>query len=273
MKKKENKVIKYFKSIPWYGYFFGLIIIGIQTMFYGIAYGIAKYGTSHWFIIEPMIMDIDGHIPLIPFFFAEIYLLWPVLVPLGGVVSGRQQKDKWINLFLAWITAIVVGSLIFIFCPSQLDKTNCPGVPGGNIFEYISQMGDGWSKSLIGFIHSHQPGRNVFPSFHCINIIFCYFGVARRKDVNLAHRIGQLTITILICISTVLVKQHFFADIILGLFIATLCFLLIKLSNPAKSILKKCPNFLIIKKLNWTHEKIVPLDKKNKGDVKIEKVG
>lgn len=271
-KNKQNKALKYIKSIPWYGWFFGALMLGIQGIFHASAWAIASKLTSKWFFVDPQIPSIDNYIPMIPYVFVQLYGLWFPCVVLGGIVAGRQKKKEWLDFMLSWLIAILVGFLIFVFCPSRISKIDCAGVPGGNIHEYLANK-KGWSWTLVKTLHVEDYNWNLFPSFHCLNIIFCYLGVARRKDVNLVHRIGQLMITILICMSTVFVKNHYFIDIIIALALSLVCFVLVKSFSPAKKILEKCPNFLIIKKLNWAHEEIVPLDKENKKDVKIEKVG
>lgn len=246
-------------------------MLAIGAIPYESSHALVRNYISKWFFWIPS-TELDKYIPLCPHFFAQMYLLWFAFVPLGGIIAGRQKKQDWINFMLSWLLTLLIGFVFFMVLPTKLDRTNLPGVPGGNILEYIKEK-NGFSWELMKLMAKSPSGWNECPSFHCVSIIFCYLAVAKRKDVNIFHRIGQLFITISICLSTVFTKQHYFIDIVFALVFCLLSYLIIFSFNPAKSILKKHPNFLIIKKLNWTHEEIIPLDKKNKKDVKIEKVG
>ena len=44
---------------------------------------------------------------------------------------------------------------------------------------------------------------------------------------------------ILICMSTVFIKQHYFLDIIGGVLIAIICYILTNIINPAKYLIKE----------------------------------
>lgn len=272
MDKKKHKTFgQWCKSIPWYGWFFGLTMILSQAICFILSHLFAEYVSSKWLTWQSIINDIDSKIPLVPYFFVEVYVLWIIFVPIGGVIAGTKQKQEWINFMLSWFGTLIISSFIFAFLPSYLDRTNIPGVPGGDIFVYTEdKTGFSW-WILKTFLLRNEKAWCVCPSFQCVNIIFCYLGVARRKDVHLAHRISQLIITILVCMSTVFVKQHFFVDIVIAIIISLTIYFIFNIFNPAKKILKKCPNFLIVKKLNWANEKIIPLSKENKSKTKIEK--
>lgn len=259
--KKKN----WFKSIPWYGWFFGLIMIGFQTAFFYAARSFERDVSLHW-IKFAFITPVDYYIPLV-YGFVYLYISWYLFVPLGGVVAGRQKKNEWINFIIAWVAAIIIGALFLAFVPTYFDETHVPGIPGWDIRIYIKERMTqhntlGWR--FLFWCHNKPAGRGQTPSFHCLSIIFCYLGVARRKDVNIFHRLGQLLITILICISTVFTKQHYFVDIIMSIILCLICFGLTKVFDPGTKILKKCPNFLIIRKLNWTNEKIISIKKTKK---------
>lgn len=257
-----NTPKKWFKSIPWYGIVLGLLLtLGFQTLMYNIGYKwIPHIEGTIWYGIDPQIPSIDGKIPLVPYFFVQMYYLWFGLFPLGAILASaritvKKNKQDWINLMISWVIAIFLGGLVLIFCPAFVDRYNTAGVLGGNIFEFC-QGRTGWSwqlqRSLLDINKSREYG--CLPSFHCLNIIFCYLAIMGKKDRNIGHRIGWLFIAISICLSTLFVKQHYFIDVVTALLLALICFFLTKYINPGKYILKRWPNFLIIRKINWSHE-------------------
>lgn len=269
MEKALNKKTNWFKSIPWYGIVAGLVfILGFQTFMYCFGDQWTKHvGIFKGF--DPQVPEIDGRIPLVPYVFVQFYDLWHVLFPIGAIIASakitqRDNKRQWINLMIAWMSAIFVGGMILIFCPTYIDRLNVAGVPEGNIYIY-SKDKPGWSWWILRKWWVHKDKLRLYgemPSFHCLQIIFCYLAVARRKDKHLAHRIGWLFIAIMICLSTVFVKQHYIMDVVTALAIALISFFVVRSFDPGRVILKKCPNFLIVKKLNWSHEKIYKRVKK-----------
>lgn len=262
--KSFNTPAKWFKSIPWYGIVAGLVCIyGFQSLLYYIVNKMMPHNNGWWVGIAPVLPSIDEAIPLVPYFFAQMYVLWHFFFPVGAIIASakityKNNKEQWINLIISWMTAILIGGLILIFLPTYLDRTNIPGVPGGDILEFIKDKNSfSWQiERLIAKSGNYPYDYGCAPSYHCLEIIFCYFAVMGRKDRNIGHRIGWLFIAISICLSTVFVKQHYFIDILAAIILAFICFFAIKAFNPGKAILKKCPNFLIVKKLNWCHEVI-----------------
>lgn len=266
MKKSFTKECgNWFKSMPWYGIVFGLALtLGFQTLMYTIGYSwIPHDKPGMWYGVDPQITAIDGGIPLCPYVFAQLYIAWKVIFPVGAILSCTRityskNKEKWINLMISWFIAILIGGLVLIFYPTYVDRYNVAGVPGGNIFEYMKDK-TSWSWDLMKNNVINKDVVREFgclPSFHCLQIIFCYLSVACRKEKHIGLRIWWLVIAILICLSTLFTKQHYIIDVLAAMLLALLCFVLTNKFNPGAAILKRWPNFLIIKKINWSHEKI-----------------
>lgn len=253
---------KWCKSIPWYGIGLGLLFtLGFQTLMYNIGDPWISHD-GFFYGYDPQIPEIDSRIPLMPYVFIQFYQMWYVLFPIGAVIASARitkgrNKQEWINLMISWIIAIFIGGMIFLLCPTYIDRQHVAGVPGGDIFEYCKgKVGWSWDLQRLYVWENQARLYGSMPSFHCLNIIFCYLSVARRKDKHIAHRVGWLFIAIMICMSTVFVKQHYIIDVFAAIILAVVPFVVVKSFNPAKAILKKWPNFLIIEKINWSHEKI-----------------
>ncbi len=279
MNKALKKCGNWFKSIPWYGIFIGLTLtLGFQTLMYCIADPWIKH-TGIFYGFDVQIPAIDGRIPLVPVVFVQFYLAWKIIFPLGAILSSERitqgkNKEDWINLMIAWTCAIFIGGMILIFCQTYIDRHNVAGVPGGDIYEYCKDKFS-WSWRLLKTM-VHEGDDKLYggmPSFHCLNIIFCYLAVMRKKDKHLVYRLVWLFIALVTCASTVFCKQHYIVDIFLAVIITLIVFFTVKSFNPGAAILRKCPNFLIIKKLNWSHEKIYSKDEfiDSKKRVKSEK--
>ena len=91
----------------------------------------------------------------------------------------------------------------------------------------------------MNFIYSvDTPANNLFPSFHCFISWNVYLSIRGNKEVPVYYRIGYLLFALLVCASTVLIKQHFFVDILAGVLLAELTFLIAKKISVAKKLLR-----------------------------------
>ncbi|MCQ3907394.1 MAG: hypothetical protein MJ219_01175 [Mycoplasmoidaceae bacterium] len=78
------------------------------------------------------------------------------------------------------------------------------------------------------------------------------FGLLQQKQHHIATRISVYVMSFLIVCSTVLVKQHYFADVIGGLGVAVIAFLIIKFTKVGERIMVNNPLFLKTKHLTKT---------------------
>ena len=154
---------------------------------------------------------IDNFIPLIPIFSLPYILYIPLL--LGTLLLWILKLGKLETLFLnRFILAQLIAIGFFVFYPTQMIR--------------IDIVGSGISNSLVKFIYSTDQPYNLFPSTHVLHtcIIMQYWiMVSKRKTVKFV----LFVITFLICVSTVLIKQHYAIDIIGGLAIFGLVNLII----------------------------------------------
>lgn len=256
MKKFFAKLWAQVKRVPWWGWLTAVILYGLNVGIYQAAKAIIPIWSESWKVI-PITQGIDTAIPLIPYYFAEVYFLWYPLVFIGPLAASSINREHFINLSLSWVAAQLIGFIVFICCPSYMDRTNVAGV--GNMVELVkSKQGfSWWLMKIIVNSDGVRDNYNLFPSFHCLMATFCYLGLSRRKEIKIGYRVFWLIFTISVCLATFIIKQHYIFDTFTGVLLAVSMFALFKVLNPAKAILKRKPNFLIIKKINWTNEKIV----------------
>ena len=122
-----------------------------------------------------------------------------------------------------------MGFLFFIFMPTYIDRA------AEGVYKYSEQPGViGW---MIRFVYSNDGvgdrGYNLFPSYHCLISMCCYLGVRKRPEISKGYKVYSFIMTILICMSTVFIKQHYFLDIVGGLAVPAICFAVIYKIDPA----------------------------------------
>ena len=224
------------KAIPKYGWILGFVYFGLQYGMYRLANWIANLtGTVSWAFI-PKIPCIDDKIPVLSIF-VVIYLFSYLFWMGGPIIASLTEKDNFINYIIGLSAAYIIGFLIFIFAPTYMDRA------AEGLIDIASKPG--LFNGLLNIVYSSDGsnyGFNLFPSYHCLISIYCYLGIRKREEVSKGIRVYSLIMAILICMSTVFTKQHYFIDIPGGLGISILCYAIVQKLNPGKKILEKKQN-------------------------------
>ncbi|WP_366295665.1 phosphatase PAP2 family protein [Paenibacillus sp. AN1007] len=96
------------------------------------------------------------------------------------------------------------------------------------------QYETGFIARLVQFVYSTDQPYNCFPSIH---VLTSYLMLRGGRVFNPTIRVYIASISLLIIISTVLVKQHVAADILGGILVGELCFRLAKLAVLRKKVI------------------------------------
>ena len=227
-----KRFIQKVKSIPLSGWAAGVFFLLLEYGMYLLGNFIARTtGTINW-AFAPKVTFIDDRIPFIGVF-VIIYIYSYVFWICGPAAVSLTGKKSYTNFVIALLASYLIGFLFFIFMPTYIDRT------AEGLFKYTEQPGAiGW---MLRFIYSNDGvdinrGYNLFPSYHCLISMCCYLGVRKRPEISKGYRIYSFIMTILICMSTVLIKQHYFMDIVGGLAVPAICFAVVYKIDPASKI-------------------------------------
>lgn len=159
--------------------------------------------------------NIEGPLDrLLPFWppSAAVYLGCYLFWVLNYILIARQEKKEVCRFFSADFISRVVCLACFLWFPT----TNCrPAVEA-----------DGFWNRVMLFIYAADAPDNLFPSIHCLVSWFCYIGIRGKKEIPVWYQGASFFMAALVCISTLLTKQHVIIDVIGGVLLAELCFLL-----------------------------------------------
>jgi len=148
-------------------------------------------------------LAIDDQIPLVPaFVFAYVlYYAW-LLLPLA-----LRERARFYHAVAAFAVLQVSAILMFVLVPTQMAR---PAVVGG-----------GLSRDLVRWLYRADQGCNLVPSLHVAHsaLVALLFWHARSRWLP-----WVLGGTLLISLSTVLIKQHYVADIPAGLLFSVAAF-------------------------------------------------
>ena len=156
-------------------------------------------------------LPIDEHIPFLSFFiifYVGAYLQW------GGsyVFHFAKSRSLCARLAAADIVTKAVAAAFFVLLPATMVR---PTLEGG-FFDF-----------LVGIIYFFDAPVNLFPSLHCAVSWLCFrSALSIRRELPVAYVWGQLVFTLFVFASTVFVKQHVFVDIVGGVVLAELAWLI-----------------------------------------------
>ena len=225
--KGMEKLVRRIKEIPAYGWIFGFAYFALQYGMYRLADFLSRVTGTYERAFVPKIPFIDDRIPLIPFFIV-IYIFSYLFWIFGPVIASLTDKRNFKNYLTGLSAAYIIGFLIFVFFPTYMDRAS------EGLMEISS--GSGCFNGLLSAIYNADGGTkafNLFPSYHCLISLYCYLGIRKRPEVSLGIRAYSLIMTLLICCSTVFTKQHYFIDIVGGLSISILCYIIVQKLDPA----------------------------------------
>ena len=81
---------------------------------------------------------------------------------------------------------------------------------------------------IIGLIYAADTNTNVLPSMHVVGAMACCYAVFHSKALSSPWlRAGTIVLTVLVNLSTVLIKQHSFLDVIAGLILSGILYFII----------------------------------------------
>lgn len=148
---------------------------------------------------------IDDYIPLIPIFSIPYIFYLPFLFLTLSYFFFFTNLFRSISV--SFIFCQIVASLFFAFLQTTVAR---PNIVSTDIF-----------SRLILLIYSKDQPFNCFPSLHVsLSIISGLYWVLKFPKIVLPMTV----FVILICLSTVFVKQHYLVDIIGGLILAITSF-------------------------------------------------
>jgi membrane-associated phospholipid phosphatase len=223
-----NRLWEKIKKIPTYGWILAFVYFGLQYGMYRLGDYLSRViGTIDraW---ECKVPFIDDKIPLIPIF-VVIYLFSYVFWICGPLAVSLTKKAHFKNYIIGLSMAYVAGFLFFVFLPTYMDRAK-EGLMG-----FAGKPG--LLNALLATVYGADGGTkafNLFPSYHCLISIYCYLGVRKQPEISKGFKIYSLVMAILISLSTVFTKQHYFLDVPGGIGISLICYWIVNKWDPAK---------------------------------------
>ena len=156
---------------------------------------------------QPVLMihsKLDDKIPFCEYFIVP-YLLWFVWIAGTFVYFYIKSRDDFYHACRYMFTGMIVCLIIYTLIPNGLNLR--PEITNNNIF-----------SRLVDMIWSVDTATNVCPSIHVSSTVAVHLTICHAASVRNKKPIRTLSwiVTILICLSTMFIKQHSLVDVLCG---------------------------------------------------------
>ena len=228
-----KKLVESLKKISPVGWFMTVFLYGFECLMYLLGPELSTCTGTYKWAIAPKIPFIDDNIPLVKVF-VIIYVVSFAFWAIYMLIISTTDSRNYINFIISFLITSFIGFLFFLFMPTYIDRSAegvLAAVEGPGLINLALRMvyaSDGWDI-----------GRSLFPSFHCFISTFCYLGVRRADNISRRVKVFAIVATVLVCLSTVFTKQHYFMDIVGGVGFAALCDAIVYKLDPGTRIVDK----------------------------------
>lgn len=152
---------------------------------------------GYWVSYLPM----DDKIPFVDWFVIFYALWYPLLVFTGVFALIKKEKGVFCRyMTMMWIT--FMGTLLFSLLFPNGQDLRPETFEKKNIFTW-----------LIGRIYASDTNTNVLPSMHVLGCLSAIYASFDSKEYPWWSRVIIAALSVLICASTVLIKQHSILDL------------------------------------------------------------
>ena len=152
-------------------------------------------------------IPIDDKIPFVEFF-VIFYVLWYGYIAFSFIWTLVTSKRDFLTMcslvFLTYLTSLIVITVY----PSYHDLRPDPSTVRDNLF-----------TKLVFALYSTEEPRCIFPSMHCMGVLAMSVGLLFAESLKgkLWPKIFCPIFSVLVMLSTVFIKQHSFADVLLAI--------------------------------------------------------
>lgn len=156
---------------------------------------------------------LDYMLPFVPVFVVP-YVFWFLYVGMGLVFLCFWDKKVFVPTILLLCAGMGVALLLYFLFPHGQPLR--PAITGTDPF----------SLFIRDTIYANDTNTNCCPSIHVLNQLAVHIGLCRSRYFKNRRwfKAASLAVTILVCASTVLIKQHSVLDVLLALILEALLY-------------------------------------------------
>lgn len=148
--------------------------------------------------LHDMSLPLDGRIPFVPQWVTVYFLAFASwLVSAVWILS--ESKLHGYRFTCGYLLALLISAVIFLACPATMARPELEG--------------SGFFMDWMRFLYRVDSPTNLCPSLHVLISYFCWRGAIGCQKIPRWYQWFNFAFLILVCCSTLLVKQHVVVDI------------------------------------------------------------
>ena len=141
------------------------------------------------------------------------YIFWII----NYILIYRRSREYAYRFFIADFLSRIVCLVFFLCYPTTLVR---PAVEGEGIF-----------YDAIRFLYKIDAPTNLFPSIHCLVSWFCFIGIISDIKIPKWYKVMSFLIALAVFVSTLTTRQHVIVDVVGGVVLAQICYLIAQKTN------------------------------------------
>lgn len=190
----------------------------IPLLIYGVIYlawfaHLEKTVTTDYTVIHTFV---DDYIPFCEVFVIP-YFLWFAYIAVTVMFFFFTDKDDYYRTCTFLFTGMTVFLIISTLFPNG-HNLRLTQMPRDNIFTH-----------MVEGLWATDTSTNLWPSIHVYNSLGAHFAIMRSERLanKKGIRIGSLVLCVSIILSTMFIKQHSVFDVITGIIMALIMYLVV----------------------------------------------
>lgn len=160
-------------------------------------------GLNHpWGTVHSVALPLDAHIPLVPLFvipYLFFFFPWAIVLLLWLI---KKDPISFGRLIISLILGTAISYLFYLFFQTVVYRDE---VVRGDIF-----------SDLVRWVYQSDARYNAFPSTHTVTTTILLFSTLRLFH-RPALRLAAILVAASILLSTLFIRQHHVADVLLGI--------------------------------------------------------
>ncbi|MCJ7687830.1 MAG: phosphatase PAP2 family protein [Clostridiaceae bacterium] len=159
---------------------------------------------------------VDNFIPFNKIFILP-YISWYVFIAIFSAILCVLDKERYLKLLITINIGMITCYVIYFFYPTYVPR---PIITGSDFL-----------SNLVLNLYAADNPYNAFPSIHVLNSALIAFYIYDSEKVNKVTKIICVIMSSSIIVSTMFIKQHYFADVVVGIILACVLYFSIKNIN------------------------------------------
>lgn len=169
---------------------------------------------------------LDDRIPFVKEFVVP-YIIWFAYIAYGVIYTGIHSRKDFYRLYVFLAAGMTIAFIIYMLYPNAQNLR--PEISGSDIF-----------SSMVKYVYDTDTPTNVCPSIHVINTIAVNAALHNSEAFG-GKKYGKgisSVLAVLICLSTVFIKQHSILDVFCGIAVSIVLYISIYAVPKSKSHMK-----------------------------------